>query len=168
MGLHQFFLRVYEWGYVSQTHPFRTAPYIWQTAHHWTLEVCVSCLWLLCPTSPGRQVTHYEESLGDPSPQLCPSDIAEGLLTIHWNHQAHVGGSGAPVMGGWLQNWRIQCRRTQFRGHWTSLPQESQGCGNQCKSLCDTGRPRYKSIHKNSSVGGEERLTAEKHKHFCM
>lgn len=79
-----------------------------------------------------------------------------------------VRGSGAPVMGGWLQNWRIQCRRTQFRGHWTSLPQESQGCGNQCKSLCDTGRPRYKSIHKSSSVMGKERLSAEKHKHFCM
>lgn len=44
MGLHQFFLTVYECGYVSQTHPFRTSPYIWQTAHHRTLRsVCPAC-----------------------------------------------------------------------------------------------------------------------------
>lgn len=47
-------------------------------------------------------------------------------------------------------------------GHWTSPAQESQGFGNQCKSLSDTGPPHYKSIHKSASVGGEGKSECER------
>lgn len=68
------------WEDDSCTHPFVTAQYVWQMAHHWSPRSVRPAPQLPCPTSLARQGTHCELSRGDPSLQLALRILLRDLL----------------------------------------------------------------------------------------
>lgn len=122
------------WGYDSCTHLFVAAPYIWQIACHRHLMLVHPASWLPCPASLGRLETHYELSLGDPSPQLA-LQILLRILLLYTEITRQTRGAQEHLW--WADDCRAGGSSTEGRrpgGHWTSLAHKSQGFGNQCKS----------------------------------